>query len=86
MASPGVASGQPYLTRDSFAGCAAVLIKRARAACRWRCRFLYQFGSAGSRKTKMDTPHAAMKLERFEGFRDRSVARETCLDGHKLAC
>ena len=37
-------------------------------------------GSAGSRKTKMDTPHAAMKLERFEGFRDRSVARATCTD------
>ena len=42
---------------------------------------LYQFGSAGSRKTKMDTPHAAMKLEPFEGFRDRSVARATCRDG-----
>ena len=37
---------------------------------------------AAAAKPKMDTPHAAraMKLERSEGFRDRSVARETCLE------
>ena len=59
----------------------AVLVKRARAAC--RCRFCIDWLQAGSRKTKMDAPHArvsAMNVERFEGFRDRSVARETCLE------
>ena len=58
-----------------------MLVKRARAAC--RCRFCIDWLQAGSRKTKMDAPHArvsAMNVERFEGFRDRSVARETCLE------
>ena len=57
---------------------AAVLIKRARAACRWR-----DFVSIwlGGQQPQNQNGHPArnrraMKLEWFEGFRDRSAAKE----------
>ena len=62
------------LLSTSFASCGRAYVA-----------FLYQFGSAGSsRKTKMDTPHAARarKPERFEVFRDWSVARAMLTDGY----